>query len=330
MPIASRTSPSPADRYLWLEDVTAEKPLAWARARNAESANALETGGFTSLQQRILDILDSDARIPAVEKRGRWYYNFWRDAKNPRGLWRRTSLEEYRKAHPVWETVIDLDALGASENENWVWQGMECLKPGYRRCLVSLSRGGADASVVREFDLEAKTFVSGGFSLPEAKSSAGWLDADTLYVGTDFGAGSMTTSGYPRMAKIWQRGTPLAEAATVYEGKSDDVWVYAFHDHAEGFERDFIRRGVTFYTNELFLRRDGRSIKVDTPDSANAFVHRDLLLIELRDDWSVGGKHSLPGLFSPPTSRGSCRARGISTSCLRQRIGSPSLTSVPP
>jgi prolyl oligopeptidase len=284
-------APLPEDRYLWLEDVTGEEALAWARARNAESARVLETDDFRALEKRILAILDSDTRIPAVEKRGRFYYNLWRDAKNPRGLWRRTRLEEYRKEHPVWETVIDLDALGAAENENWVWHGADCLKPDYKRCLVQLSRGGADAIVVREFDLEAKTFVKDGFSLAEAKSfGTGWLDADTLYVGTDFGPGSMTTSGYPRIAKVWRRGTPLAAAETIYEGKAEDVRALAFRDHTKGFERDFVHRQVTTYTNELFLRRDGTLLKVEKPDSADASVHRDLLLLELRDDWAVGGE----------------------------------------
>jgi prolyl oligopeptidase len=281
---------TPEDRYLWLEEVMGEKALAWARARNAESALALETGDFAALEKRILDILDSDARIPYVEKLGPWYYNFWRDAKNPRGLWRRTTFAEYRKERPAWETVIDLDALGAAEKENWVWHGADCLKPKYERCLVQLSRGGADADVVREFDLAAKAFVKNGFFVPEAKNSVGWLDADTVYVGTDFGSGSMTTSGYPRIAKVWRRGTPLGEADTVYEGKAEDMLVAAFRDHTKGYERDFVQRMITFYTNETFLRRGDRLLKIDKPDSANATVHRDLLLLELRDDWTVGGK----------------------------------------
>jgi prolyl oligopeptidase len=283
-------APAPEDRFLWLEEVTGEKPLEWARARNAESAKALATPELAALEQRILDILDSKERIPSVQKLGPWYYNFWKDAKNPRGLWRRTTLAEYRKAEPAWETVIDLDALGAAEKENWVWHGASCLKPGYRLCLVSLSRGGADADVVREFDLETRGFVKDGFFLPEAKNRASWLDADRLYVGTDFGPGSLTTSGYPRVARIWTRGTPLEQAETVYEGRPEDVAVVAFRDHTKGFERDFVQRAVTFYTNELFLRRDGRLVKIDKPDSANASVHRDLLLLQLREDWTVGGR----------------------------------------
>src|SRR5205823_4549989 len=146
-------------------------------------------------------ILDSDAKIPYINKAGPFYYNFWRDAKHVRGLWRRTTLEEYRKAEPKWEVVIDLDALGKAENENWVFHGCEFLRPECRRCLVMLSRGGADAYVTREFDLVAKSFVKGGFELPEAKAAVGWIDLDTLYVGTDFGPGSLTTSGYPRIAR---------------------------------------------------------------------------------------------------------------------------------
>jgi prolyl oligopeptidase len=286
------SAPDPTvDPYLWLEEVTGERPLAWARARNAQSTKALaETEAFRALDARLLAILDSDARIPFVQKLGSWYYNFWKDAKNPRGLWRRTSLREYRNERPQWEVVIDVDALAVAEKENWVWHGADCLKPQYERCLVSLSRGGADADVVREFDLPSKTWVEDGFYLPEAKSSAGWLDLDTLYVGTDFGPGSMTTSGYPRIAKVWKRGTPLASAETVFEGQPGDVSVFAARDHTKGFERDFVVRGVTFFSNETFLRRDGKLVKIDKPDSATANAWRDLLLLELRDDWTVGGR----------------------------------------
>jgi prolyl oligopeptidase len=287
---ADKTSPAPEDRFLWLEDVTAEKSLDWARARNAESATVLATPEEAALEKRILDILDSKERIPEVDKHGRFYYNLWRDAKNPRGLWRRTTLEEYRKPEPAWETVIDVDALGASEKENWVWHGAQCLKPDYKLCLVSLSRGGADASVVREFDLEARAFVKDGFFLPEAKSQVDWVDENTLFVGTNFGEGSLTTSGYPRIAKLWKRGTPLEKADTIYEGKPEDVAVSASHDATKGYERDFVQRSPTFFSDELYLWRDGKLVKIDKPDSANANVHRDLLLVVLREDWTVGGK----------------------------------------
>ena len=283
-------APAPDDRFIWLEDVTGDKSLEWARARNAESAKVLVTPEEAALEKRILDILDSKEKIPSVQKIGPYYYNLWKDAKNPRGLWRRTTLAEYKKPQPAWETVIDVDALGAAEKENWVWHGADCLRPEYERCIVQLSRGGADADVVREFDLVTKTFVEDGFYLPESKNSVSWLDADTLYVGTDFGPGSMTTSGYPRIAKIWKRGTKLEQAETIFEGKAEDVAVSAFRDHTKGFERDFVYRAPTFWTSEVFLRRDGKLGKIEKPDSANFNVHRDLLLLELREDWTVGGK----------------------------------------
>ncbi len=280
-----------ADPNQWLEAVEDDKALAWVRTQNEDSVDELSrSGDFKRIEARTLEILDSDARIPYVEKMGPHYYNFWRDAANPRGLWRRTSLDEYRKADPAWETVLDLDALAKSEDKNWVFSGAECLEPEYRRCLMSLSIGGADATVVREFDTVSKSFVEGGFQLEEAKSGISWIDQDTVFVGTDFGPGSMTTSGYARIAKRWKRGTPLAAAETVFEGKPEDVWAYAFADTTPGFQRQGVYRGITFYTNEAFLLQDGKLVKIDKQDSANANLHREWLLIELREDWTVGGK----------------------------------------
>jgi len=289
MPIATaEPAPESTDPYLWLEQVTGEKPLAWVRERNAEAMAALaEEGGFRSLEQRLLAILDSDAKIPFVAKIGDHYYNFWRDAAHPRGLWRRTTLAEYQTDKPAWETVIDLDRLAKDEDENWVWHGADVLEPGDRLCLVSLSRGGADADVIREFNLETKQFVSKGFMLPEAKSRVAWRSRDSLFVATDMGPGSLTASGYPRTVREWTRGTPLAEATLVYEGQADDMSVAGWHDPTPGFERDFVARQVTFWTNELFLRCDRLLVKVAKPDDANANVHREWLFLELRKPWTV-------------------------------------------
>ena len=290
LPVMAETGST--DPWLWLEDVEGEKALDWVRERNARSQKALEAEpGFEALRADLLKILDSDDRIPYVQKIGEHYYNFWRDAKNERGLWRRTSLAEYRKAEPAWETVLDLDALAKAEGENWVWAGADCLKPEYRRCLVSLSRGGADASVTREFDLVDRSFVEGGFVRPEAKGGLGWIDQDRVYVYTDFGAGSMTSSGYPRIVKEWTRGTPLAEARTVYEGGAEDMYIYAYRDHTPGFERDFVGRVIAFYNDELFLRAaDGTLSKLDAPNSAKKSVFREWLGLELRQPWEVGGR----------------------------------------
>jgi prolyl oligopeptidase len=281
----------PDDPYQWLEDVTGTQAMAWVKERNAESLGELaQSDQFKALERRLLSILDSEARIPTIEKLGPFYYNFWRDRKNPRGLWRRTTLEEYRKESPHWEVVLDLDALAKQESENWVWHGAQALRPEYTLAMISLSRGGADAAVVREFNLKTKSFVRDGYTLPEAKTHVAWRGPDSLFVATDFGPGSMTTSGYARIVKEWRRGTPLAEAAVVYEGRPEDMMVSAVRDLTPGFERDIITRRLTFWTTESFLRRAGKLLKIEKPDDVEAALHRQWLLLRLRSDWTIGGK----------------------------------------
>ncbi|HET7247342.1 MAG TPA: prolyl oligopeptidase family serine peptidase [Streptosporangiaceae bacterium] len=280
------------DPYRWLEDVTGTEALDWVRARNEVTLGALSGGPrFASLRAEAREVLDADDRIPFARRRGEYLYNFWQDAEHPKGLWRRTTLAEYRTDRPAWEILLDVDALAAEEGENWVWQGASVLRPGgYRQALVHLSRGGADASVVREYDLATRGFVQGGFYVPEAKTDVGWIDADRIYVGTDFGPGSLTSSGYPRLVKEWRRGTSLSDAALVYEGKSDDVGVHAFRDPTEGFERDFVVRNIEFYRTELWLRtRAGDLVQVPVPEDAITGVHREWLLIQTRSPWAVGG-----------------------------------------
>jgi prolyl oligopeptidase len=173
------------DPFLWLEDVLGDAPLAWVRACNARSREAIEAWPrFEATRDQLRAVLDSKEQIPGVVRRGDWLWNFWRDDRNPRGLWRRTTLDQYRRPQPAWDVLIDLDALAAAEGENWVWHGAACLAPAYERCLLMLSRGGSDAQVVREYDLAARGFVPGGFVLAEAKSIVEWLDADTIYVAT--------------------------------------------------------------------------------------------------------------------------------------------------
>jgi prolyl oligopeptidase len=290
LPLGSALAAPADDPGLWLEEVTGKKALDWVASQNQESVRELAgSAEFKAMDARFMDILNSDARIPGVEKIGDRYYNFWRDSKHERGLWRRTTLDEYRKAAPSWETVIDVDSLAKAEEQNWVWEGASPLAPEYRRCLVRLSRGGADATAVREFDLVTGSFVPDGFTLPESKSDASWIDRDRLYVGFAFDSSTMTTSGYARVVKEWRRGTPLSAATLVYEGQPGDVGVNAWHDDTPGFERDFVSRGITTYSSEQFLRRDGRLIRIEKPDDADAGTFREWLVVKLRTDWSVGG-----------------------------------------
>lgn len=289
---AAMAADEPQDNYAWLEDVTGDKPLAWVKEQNARSEGRLaQTPQFRQMEAGIREVLDSDAKIPGVEKIGDYYYNFWKDKQHERGVWRRTTLVEYRKAEPLWETVLDLDALNKAEGENWVWHGANCLRPEYTRCLIALSRGGADADVTREFDLSRKDWIKDGFFRAEAKGGLGWIDQDNVFVYTDFGDGSMTTSGYPRVVKQWRRGTPMASATTVYEGKPEDMYIAAMHDDTPGFERNYVSRTIAFYNNELFvLGADGKLTKIDAPNSAEKGVRREWLTLELREPWTVGGK----------------------------------------
>ena len=318
----SQTSPDP-DPYLWLEDVQSDRALAWVRQRNAETETLLQARpGFEDRKRQIREVLDSKDQIPYVVRRGEWLYNFWRDAQNPRGLWRRTTLAEYRSPETAWETVIDLDALAKTENENWVWGGANCLGPEYRLCLLSLSRGGADAKVAREFDTVAKRFVTGGFETAEAKSQLDWIDADTVYIASDFGPGSLTDSGYPRTIKRWQRGQKLADAVTVFEGQAKDVSAFVSVDPTPGFERTVFGRSTTFYTSQIYLLQGDTQRAIDKPADAELAFWRDRVLLELRSDWTVGtavwprgsllvtnadaylrGERAFTALFTPTATR---------------------------
>ncbi|WP_329101503.1 prolyl oligopeptidase family serine peptidase [Micromonospora sp. NBC_01699] len=279
------------DPYLWLEDLDTAETTDWVRERNATTLATL-TGSerFAALQAEIRQVLDDDNRIPYPGWRGdSFYYDFWQDAAHPRGLWRRTTLDQYRRPEPEWDVLLDLDALAITEEGNWVWSGVTVLRPSYQRCLISLSRGGADAVVVREFDLGRRAFVADGFSLPEAKSDVDWINAEEIYVATDFGPGSLTNSGYPRVVKRWRRGTPLSAAEVVHEARADDVSVYASHDPTPGFERDFVGRSIDFYRTESYLLTPGgERVRIAVPEDASWGVYREWLTIQPRTPWQVG------------------------------------------
>ena len=321
------------DPYLWLEEVQGDKALAWVRERNAVSTALLQAQPvFADNRAKVLGVLNNRDQIPGVTRRGDYLYNFWRDAKNPRGLWRRTTLEEYRKLLPNWDVLLDLDALGKAENENWVWGGSDCLAPDYNRCLISMSRGGADAKVTREFDIAQREFVKDGFNLPEAKSQLDWVDIHTVYVGTDFGPGSMTQSGYARVIKRWKRGTPVSEAQLMYEGKESDVAAFATVDKTPGFERTIFGRSTDFYNTEINLLVDGKLLKIDKPSDASLSWQREWAFLLLKSEFTVAertyksgsllaikfdalirGERSFELLFEPTATRSLSRSGPTTT-----------------
>jgi prolyl oligopeptidase len=289
-------APEPTeDPYLWLEEVDGDKSLAWVETQNKGTLKILEAvPEFDPIHARNLEILNSPERVPGVTMRGDHLYNFWQDADHVRGIWRRTSLNEYRKTEPTWETVLDLDSLSDREDENWVWKGASCLAPEQRLCMLNLSRGGGDATVIREFDTLSRAFVKDGFTLPEAKSNTSWRDADTLWVGTDYGPGTLTTSGYPRTTRRWTRGTELADAEMIFQGEETDVSVRAYSIHTPEGRYDMVTRTPAFFRGSHYLRLDGRQVKLDLPkDVSLQGIFKDHLLIALRTSWSVGG-HDYP------------------------------------
>jgi len=283
---AQQTSDDP---FVWLEDVEAKRSMDWVNAKNAATiAELTRSPLYQTIYDRTKQILDSKDKIAYPSIMGNALYNFWQDAEHERGIWRRTSWDSYATSNPSWETVIDLDALSKAEGVTWSFGGADCLEPEYRLCIVSLSRGGSDAAEAREFDLTTKSFVSGGFKLPEAKSGTAWVDANTLMVGTDFGPGSMTTSGYPRIVKLWKRGTPITSATQVFEVPADHAWAFAFTTDAGDRRYVRITDGKTFYESDEYLYDKGRTVKLDVPKDASVYLVRDQIIVYVRDPWTAG------------------------------------------
>ncbi len=259
------------DPYIWLEEIQGEKALEQVREWNADTEAVLTaTPEYPVARAWAKQILDDDRQIAMPDAiQGDMVTNLWRDADNPRGLWRIASLDSYTAGVPEWRTLIDVDQLGRDEGESWVWHGANCLAPEYERCLISLSPGGTDADVVREFDVTTVSFVDGGFTLPEAKSNVAWFDEDTLFVGTDEGEGSLTDSGYPRLVKLWERGTEFASARQIAEGEQTDVGISGFSVLDGDTRWRFIQRGTSFWTAKYSLvREDGSTVPLPLPEDA--------------------------------------------------------------
>ena len=287
------------DEFVWLEDVEGEEALDWVRGMNARTeADLFVQPLFAELRAGVLDVLEADDRIPMPSLHRGVVTNFWTDAAHRRGLLRRTTWDDYRGGDPTWETVLDIDALSAAEGESWVFHGSNPLKPDLRRALIELSPGGSDASVTREFDMVEKRFIAveeGGFVRPAAKGSLHWIDENAVYVATDFGPGSLTTSGYPRTVRRWDRGTPMAEAPIVFEGEETDVSVGASVDTLPGYQHHLYARGTDFYNSRHWLLRESGLVEIDTPTDASIGVRERWLMVRPRTDWTTGGRTYVGG-----------------------------------
>ena len=282
------------DPYVWLEEVEGEEALEWVRTQNERTLEELQSGGlYDRYYQAALDVLQSDERIPYGSVRDGYVYNFWQDSNNVRGVWRRASLESYETSNPRWETLLDIDALAEEEGKNWVYKGANCFKSdaGARwYCMISLSNGGKDAVVQREFDIATKSFVEGGFVTPEAKQGFAWVDRNTALIATDWGEGTTTASGYPFIVKRWARGTPLSSAVEVVRGDESDVGVWpSVIETDDGRRLQMAVEADTFFTSTYWWLPDGeeRPVRMPIPQkSSPQGVYQGNLLITLKQNWS--------------------------------------------
>jgi prolyl oligopeptidase len=283
-------APPADDPHVWLEEVQGERAVAWARTESERTLNAFQSDPrYQGFYDRALDALQARDRIPFVQMRPDGLYNFWQDQTNVRGLLRRTSMESYRTETPEWETVLDIDALARDEGKSWVYQGMQCLPPEQRRCLVQLSEGGRDASVLREFDIVERRFVEGGFNLTEAKQSAAWVDADTLLVSRDWGEGTLTSSGYPFVVKRLRRGQPIEQAEEVFRGAATDVGVFPFvlRDAAGAVHGIGTINYVTTFENEVTMLTPEGPVRLPLPRKSNLVGIVDgRLIAALQEPWA--------------------------------------------
>jgi prolyl oligopeptidase len=285
-PVAAQEDP-----FLWLEEVEGPRALEWVEGRNAETvAQLTRHGSYAPIFERTMQILDSHDRIAYPSILGDRLYNFWQEPSQPRGIWRRTTWESYLSGEPQWETVLDIDALAREEDVPWAFGGASCLAPDYERCLVRLSRGGADAVQIREFDMRTRRFLADGFRLPEAKQSIAWIDRDALLVAGDFGAGSMTTSGYARTVRLWRRDTPLDSAPQLFEAPVTDMGVWVGTWHTADRTLNIVSHRPNFYEGTTWLVRGGELERIDVPRDADTYVLRDRLLVYIRSPWEIGGR----------------------------------------
>ncbi|MEE2526759.1 prolyl oligopeptidase family serine peptidase [Hyphobacterium sp. HN65] len=286
------------DPRVWLEEVEGEEALAWVEGQNERTFERL-TGDerYQGLYDAALEVYQSNDRIPYGSYQNGYIWNFWRDATNTHGLWRRTSLESYLSDNTEWETVLDLDAVAEAEGVNWVWQGSSCLSPDYRRCIITLSDGGQDASVRREFDLESRTFVEDGFVSPEAKGGISWVDEDTVLFGFATSEENSTTSGYPVSVYRWERGTAWEDATEVLRGDREDVGVWGFRveDNAGNVYMMASEADTFFETTWWYLPDEGEPVSLPIPArSSISGLYNNQLLFTLEEEWDRGNGDVFP------------------------------------
>ncbi|WP_413992854.1 prolyl oligopeptidase family serine peptidase [Labrys okinawensis] len=275
------------DPHRWLEEIEGPAALAWAAERSRATMVKFGDAGFAADRDTLTAILDRPDRIPNVTRRGHYLYNFWQDAANPRGVWRRTSFASFATPEPEWELVLDLDTLAREENEDWVWAGSAVEPVEKQRTMLRLSRGGSDAVVHREFDLGSKSFPADGFVLPQAKGEIAWLDRGTLLLSSALGEGMATTSGYARTVRLWRRGEDALKAPVIFETKPDFMSVWAGVDRTAAAPRVwFVEKPAFFETNGWLGNASGPQARIELPANAHWDAFDDWLVVKPRTPWT--------------------------------------------
>ena len=294
------------DPYLWLEDIDAKKSMDWVRAANAETDKHLgDDVLYKEIYADALTALNTKDKLPEINVIGDLVYTLKKDADHPRGVYKRTSLSDFKSSNDKWETVLDIDAMSEKDNIKWVFHGMDCLKPKNQKCLVYLSPGGGDAHEMREFDSTTLKFVSDGFALPAAKMQVSWMDKDHLFVATDFGEGSLTESGYSRQIKIWHRGTKLDQAKQIFEVSKQSVYVGVTRYKNNSQNIDLLVEAPSYWTRSYHQLIDGKTVPLKLPETA---IIVDMIagkyLVSLKRDWTVNDQVYAQGsalLIQPST-----------------------------
>ncbi len=274
---------------LWLDDTYSKRALGWVAKERARTLKTLKADRrFAALQKDAETVLTDASRLHEVDLMAGAAYEYWQDREHPLGLWRRTSVEAYFAGAPVWETVIDVDALGKAEGRKWIFAGASCRG---RRCLVRMSDNGKDAAFVREFDLDTKTFVEGGFQIPESKSRAWWYDDDTLLVAPVLGPETVNESGFPKTLRLWDRGAPMAATKPLFEIGDRDGSLSASLLQAAGVKGFVAARHLDFNSREYSLvLEDGSRTPLPLPKLADfTGMHEGRLLLRLNAPWTPAG-----------------------------------------
>ncbi|MDR5756414.1 prolyl oligopeptidase family serine peptidase [Caballeronia sp. LZ035] len=297
-----------ADPFIGLEALDDPRAQAWVDAQNRRTEAAFgATPDAHALAARLEAIYTSQDRIVVCSRYHDWGYNTWQDDAHPLGITRRTPWSAWLAGTPEWETVLDVDALDLNTREDddtrWTLAGFDLLYPTYDRALVSLSPGGSDACVVREFDIETKSFVADGFCLTEVgKHDISWIDRDTVYVGWDDSRTNprpeLTTSGFPRQARRWSRGTPLAAAPVVFEGVRRDISASVTYDPIDKLHH--AARATSFFDtlNYWLDEASGEWRQYELPAHADIEHWHGWLFVTPRKYWNAGGRRHAPGTLT--------------------------------